>query len=419
MDWRKEAAGQSIPEEKLKAVRARFSEKTEEDRDYSDEEIRQLIEESIREYSRQTMLTIQEKTDISRAIFNSVRRLGILTDLLEDDSITEIMVNGLDPVFIEQNGKIRQIDRHFTSMAELENTAQHIAGLSDRTVNTASPIVDSYLSDGSRVCIVLPPAAPDGPILTIRKFSRDELTMRDLTAMGTISSEAADFLQNAVRARYNIFISGGTGAGKTTVLNALSEYIPAGERVVTIEDSLELQLKTVKNLVRLESRHATSDRRTAITIRDLIRASLRLRPDRIIVGEVRDAAAIDMLQAMNTGHAGSLSTGHANSPSDMMSRLATMCLMGMENMPLEAVRQQIASALELVVHLGRLQDGSRRVLSISEISGVGSGGVILHDLFRFRQEKIQRGRVYGKLVRTPDPLIRIEKMHSAGIRDYG
>ena len=418
MSDKNQNASRPIPEKKLQAVRANFSEKLEEDRDYTDAQIQDLIEESIQEYSLQTMLSIQEKTDIAHEIFNSVRRLGFLTDLLEDDSITEIMVNGLDPIYVEQNGKIRQLSRRFTSLAELENTAQLIVGLSDRTVNTSSPIVDSHLEDGSRVCIILPPAAPDGPIITIRKFSRDELTMRDLTAAGTISPEAAGFLQDAVRARYNIFISGGTGAGKTTVLNALSEFITDSERVVTIEDSLELQLKTVKNLVRLEARSATSDRKNAITIRDLIRASLRLRPDRIIVGEVRDEAAIDMLQAMNTGHAGSLSTGHANSPSDMMNRLATMCLLGMENMPLAAVQQQIASALELIVHLGRLQDGSRRVLSISEIDGVGKDGVMLHDLFRFRQEKIQGGKVYGKLVRTKEPFRAAAKMHAAGIGNY-
>jgi pilus assembly protein CpaF len=408
-----------LPEEKYGEVRELFAEKLAEDREYSDAQIRDIIEETLEEYGAHTMLSIRERSAISREIFNSVRRLGLLTDLLEDRSVTEIMVNGLDPVYIEQGGKIRQLDRHFRSIRELENTAQHIAGLSDRTVNTASPIVDARLEDGSRVCIVLPPAAPDGPILTIRKFSRDELSMRDLTAAGTFSPEAAAFLRDAVRARYNIFISGGTGAGKTTVLNALSEFIPSGERVVTIEDSLELQLKTVKNLVRLEGRNATSDRKSAITIRDLIRASLRLRPDRIIVGEVRDEAAIDMLQAMNTGHAGSLSTGHANSPSDMLERLATMCLMGMENMPMQAVRQQIASALELIIHLGRLQDGSRRVLSISEISGTSSGGIRLHELFHFNQTQIRGGKVYGTLVRTAEPLHHTGKMHAAGITDYG
>ena len=419
MENRDSAADRCLPEEKYRGVLTCFLEKTAQDREYSDAEIRDLIEETLEEYSRHTMLSIREKSDIGREIFNSVRRLGLLTDLLEDDSVTEIMVNGLDPVYIEQNGRIRQLSRRFGSIQELENAAQHIAGMSDRTVNTASPIVDSHLEDGSRVCIVLPPAAPDGPILTIRKFSRDELTMRDLTAAGTLSGQAAEFLADAVRARYNIFISGGTGAGKTTVLNALSEFIPSGERVVTIEDSLELQLKTVKNLVRLESRNATSDRKSAITIRDLIRASLRLRPDRIIVGEVRDEAAIDMLQAMNTGHAGSLSTGHGNSPSDMMERLATMCLMGMENMPLAAVRQQIASALELIIHLGRLQDGSRRVLSISEICGTENGRIQLHELFCFKQTEIRGGKVYGTLVRTAEPLYQTGKMHAAGIADYG
>ena len=419
MENRDSAADRCLPEEKYSGVLTCFLEKTAQDREYSDAEIRDLIEETLEEYSRHTMLSIREKSDIGREIFNSVRRLGLLTDLLEDDSVTEIMVNGLDPVYIEQNGRIRQLSRRFGSIQELENAAQHIAGMSDRTVNTASPIVDSHLEDGSRVCIVLPPAAPDGPILTIRKFSRDELTMRDLTAAGTLSGQAAEFLADAVRARYNIFISGGTGAGKTTVLNALSEFIPSGERVVTIEDSLELQLKTVKNLVRLESRNATSDRKSAITIRDLIRASLRLRPDRIIVGEVRDEAAIDMLQAMNTGHAGSLSTGHGNSPSDMMERLATMCLMGMENMPLAAVRQQIASALELIIHLGRLQDGSRRVLSISEICGTENGRIQLHELFCFKQTEIRGGKVYGTLVRTAEPLYQTGKMHAAGIADYG
>ncbi len=419
MERRDSATDRYLPEEKFNAVRERFSEKLAQDREYSDAEIRELIEETVEEYGRRTMLSILERRDISREVFNSVRRLGMLTDLLEDDSITEIMVNGLEPVYIEQGGRIRQLNRRFGSIQELENIAQHIAGMADRTVNTASPIVDAHLEDGSRVCIVLPPAAPDGPILTIRKFSRDTLTMRDLTAAGTISRQAAEFLADAVRARYNIFISGGTGAGKTTVLNALSEFIPPGERVITIEDSLELQLKTVKNLVRLEGRNATSDRKSAITIRDLIRASLRLRPDRIIVGEVRDEAAIDMLQAMNTGHAGSLSSGHGNSPPDMMERLATMCLMGMENMPMEAVRQQIASALELIIHLGRLQDGSRRVLSISEVRGVKNGVIQLGELFCFNQTSIRGGKVYGTLVRTTEPLHQTGKMHAAGITDYG
>jgi pilus assembly protein CpaF len=286
-------------------IQKRFENRLEDDQDYTDEQIYQLIEETINEFLLdfpQIMLSMAERQEIRRRIFNSVRSLGLLTDLLEDRTITEIMVNGLNPIYIERAGRIEQLERHFSSQSELENIAQRIAGLSDRTVNTAVPIVDSHLKDGSRVCIVLPPAAPDGPIITIRKFSRDELTLQRMTTSGTLTQEAAQFLQDAVQSRYNIFISGGTGAGKTTFLNALSEFIPDGERVVTIEDSLELQLSTVKNLVRLEGRAANLEHKNAITIRDLIRASLRLRPDRIIVGEVRDAAAIDMLQAMNTGH---------------------------------------------------------------------------------------------------------------------
>ena len=305
-------------------------------------------------------------------------------------------------------------DKHFETTDKLEDVAQKIAALSNKIVNTSVPIVDTRLDDGSRVSIVLPPIAIDGPVITIRKFYDDPLTMEKLIAFHSVTQEAAEFLEKAVKAKYNIFISGATGSGKTTFLNVLSNYIPSDERVITIEDSAELQIKNIDNLVRLESRKANIEGKNEITIRDLIKASLRLRPDRIVVGEVRGDETLDMVQAMTTGHDGSLSTGHGNSPQDMMSRLETMILMGMD-MSLSAVRKQLVSAIDIIIHLGRLRDRTRRVMKIVEIAGLQNGEVQYNTLFEFKETGEKDGKVLGGLVSTKKELMHKAKMLAAGI----
>ena len=351
----------------------------------SDDELLAQIDAALRREPRSAGLPVPDRLGLRRELFDSFRRLDILQVLIEDETVTEIMVNGTDGIYVERRGRITRWDRNFTAREKLEDLIQQIVARVDRTVNTASPIVDARLPDGSRVNAVLPPVAPDGPILTIRRFPREPVTMEDLLRWGSLTEEAAGFLKQAVDAGCNIFISGGTGSGKTTFLNALSAYIPAGERVITIEDSLELQLR-IGNLVRLEARHGTEEGLRPVSIRDLIRTALRMRPDRLIVGEVRGAEALDMLQAMNTGHDGSFSTGHANSPADLLSRLETMVLMGGE-LPLQAVRSQIGSALDLIVQLGRFRDGSRRVVSIVEVTGYSDGKIGLRNLYEYEREK--------------------------------
>lgn len=333
----------------------------------SDRELLERIDTILIREGKRRGISLRERTGYRKKLFDSFRRLDVLQELVEDDSITEIMVNGMEAVFLERDGMVHQWNRHFSSREKLEDVIQQMVARVNRIVNTSSPIVDARLVDGSRVNVVLPPVAPDGPILTIRKFSREAITMEMLIEWGSITDEAAGFLEALVKAGYNLFISGGTGSGKTTFLNALSRAIPSQERVITIEDSLELQL-AIPNLVRLEARNANIEGEREVTIRDLIRTALRMRPDRILIGEVRGREALDLLQAMNTGHDGSLSTGHGNSPADMLSRLETMVLMGGE-LPLAAVRSQIASALDILVHLGRMRDGRRRVLSIVEVLG--------------------------------------------------
>lgn len=381
----------------------------------SDQEILELIERCIYEESRKIMLSIQDRERLKESLFNSVRKLDILQELLDDDSVTEIMINGCSQIFIERNGRLEAWTKNFGSIDRLQDIAQRIAGLSNRLVNESVPILDTRLTDGSRVSIVLPPVAINGPIITIRKFYETPLTIQRLIRIGSISEEAAMFLRCAVEARYNIFISGGTGSGKTTFLNALSNYIPSDERVITIEDSAELQIRNVANLVRLEARNANVEGKNAVTIRDLIKASLRMRPDRIIVGEVRGAETVDMLQAMNTGHDGSLSTGHANSPADMLSRMQTMVLMGMD-MPVSAIKQQIASAIDIIVHLGRIRDKSRKVLQIAEVDGLVDGEIQLHPLFEFKETgEDENNRVQGTLNKTANGLHQYHKMQAAGI----
>lgn len=334
----------------------------------TDQEIYRQIDDLILEESRERYVSLQRKEQLRTELFNSVRKLDILQELIDDDSVTEIMVNGTEGIFLERKGRLTLWEKRISSREKLEDMVQQIAGRCNRIVNEAVPVADARLEDGARVNLVLSPVALNGPIITIRRFPKNPIRMEDLINLGSITGEAAGFLKNLVQAGYNIFISGGTGSGKTTFLNALSDYIPKDERIITIEDNAELQIQGAANLVRLEARQANTEGKNSVTIRDLIKASLRMRPDRIVVGEVRGEEALDMIQAMNTGHDGSLSTGHGNNPRDMLSRLETMVLMGME-LPLQAVRRQIASAVDVMVHLGRMRDKSRKVLEIVEITG--------------------------------------------------
>ena len=384
-------------------------------RETGEEELYEIIDGAIRECSAGQMLSAESKAAYRRKIFNDIKKLDILQELLEDDAITEIMVNGWDTVFIEKNGRISRWDKHFESPKRLRDIVQRIAAASNKIVNEAVPISDTRLPDGSRVNIVMNPAAINGPVVTIRKFYDEPLSMERMIELGSLSRQTADFLQKLVAARYNIFISGGTGSGKTTFLNALSNYIPSDERVVTIEDSAELRLHNIENLVRLEARAANIEGGNEITIRDLIRAALRMRPDRIIVGEVRGSEAVDMLQAMNTGHSGSISTGHANGAQDMMLRLETMVLMGID-MPVTAIRGQIASAIDIVVHLGRLRDKTRRVLNISEVTGMENGEVKLNCLYEFIEEGTdENNRIIGNLKATGNIFLGAKKLRAAGL----
>lgn len=381
---------------------------------FSDEELRDEIELRVLNQGQEPYLSIEEKMRLVREIFNSIRRLDVLQELLEDSTITEIMVNGPNHIFIERDGQLVDSGRCFQSQEKLEDVIQQIVSKVNRLVNEASPIVDVRLLDGSRVNVVLPPVALDGPVMTIRRFPDKPLHMDKLLEMGSISADAAKFLRIAVEARYNIFISGGTGSGKTTFLNALSNFIPMGERLITIEDSAELQIRNVPNLVRLEARNANLEGKNAITIRDLVRSALRQRPDRIVIGEVRDAAVVELLSAMNTGHDGSISTGHANSPIDMLRRLETLVLTGID-IPLPAVRSQIASAIDLIVQLGRLRDRTRKVLEIDEVEGIENGEIKLRPLFQFReQEGSSQDKVLGQLEIIGNKLFHREKLERAG-----
>lgn len=385
--------------------------------DISDERLEVLIDESLKDVQKIHM-SLKEKEKVHKEVYNSIRGFGILQELLEDDTITEIMVNGSESIFLERRGKLQRWEQKFESNAQLEDIAQRIAALSNKIVNEAVPIADTRLADGSRVSIVLPPVALNGPVITIRKFYDIPLTMERLKEIGAINDEAALFLEKAVHAGYNIFISGGTGCGKTTFLNALSNYIPKDERIITIEDSAELQIKNADNLVRLEARSANVEGKNEVGIRELLKASLRMRPDRIIVGEIRGAEAIDMLQAMNTGHDGSLSTGHANSAKDMLVRLETMVLMGMD-MPVAAIKQQISSAIDIIVHLGRMRDKSRKVLQIAEVLDLQNGEIPLRTIYEFEEKgEGVNGKVEGTLLRKAGYLENNSKMAAAGIKSY-
>lgn len=377
----------------------------------SDDELREYISGEVSARSSELYLGVAERIDIIDTVFNSIRGMGLLDEIICDENITEIMINGPDDIFVERSGKDKRsslvkLDKRFESRERLEDIIQRIVGTAEREVNQSNPIVDTRLPDGSRVNVVMPPIALNGPIVTIRKFSREPMTFERLISYGSVTPQIRDLLKELVAAKFNIFISGGTGSGKTTFLNALSNFIPSDERVITIEDSAELQIVNIPNLVRLETRNANSAGEGEISIRDLIKSALRMRPERIVVGEVRGGEALDMLQAMNTGHDGSLSTGHANSAQDMLSRLETMVLTGAEGLPLPAIRQQIASAIDIIVHLSRMSDKSRKTVSISEVDGIDDkGNIRLNPLFEFTR---------GKLRRTDNPLKHDEKLIMVG-----
>lgn len=384
----------SAADQAMEVLRPRLMEKLQEQAYLADEELKELIIQEIFDYGHREYLPLSAKEKLGQRLFDSFRRLDILQELVDDKTITEIMVNGRDQIFIERSGKTEQWCRGFDTTEQLEDMIQQIVSRVNRMVNASSPIVDARLEDGSRVHIVLPPIALDGPAVTIRKFP-EPITMSRLVKLGSITEEAVSFLGKLVASGYNIFICGGTNSGKSTFLNALSALIPPEERIITIEDSAELQIQQIPNLVRLETRNANGEGEGAVTIRDLIRAALRMNPSRIIVGEVRGEEALEMLQAMNTGHDGSMSTGHGNSPGDMLSRLETMVLTAAE-LPLQAVRSQISSAIDILIHLGRLRDRSRRILMIAEIGGIKDGEIMLNPLYQFREREEKAGEAQKK-----------------------
>lgn len=391
----------------------RVLEKMDLTKEIEDEDLSELIHEVLKEASEEEYLPLQEQIRLSRRLFHSFRKLDVLQELIEDESITEIMVNGTEEIFLERNGQIIRSDRQFLSESKLEDVIQQIVAGTNRYVNELSPIVDARLEDGSRVNVVLKPVALNGPIMTIRKFPKEKVTMKQLIAWGSISEEAAEFLKMLVRAKYNIFVSGGTGAGKTTFLNALSDFIPKDERIITIEDNAELQIHGVSNLVRLEARNANLEGEGAVTIRDLIKAALRMRPDRIIVGEVRGEETVDMISsAMLNGHSGSMSTGHSNNPADMLHRLETLMMMGID-LPLTAIQRQIASALDIIIHLGRMRDKSRKVMEITEVLGYRDGQIQMHTLYAFQEEGMKHEKIQGTLMKVEELVYR-DKLLAAG-----
>lgn len=392
-------------------IRSKVLRQLDQNQDLEDETVRSCVRREVCREGRERPLSIQERQMLEETVFNSIRKLDILQELLEDEEITEIMINGPDQIFLEKRGRIYLSDRKFASEERLMDVIQQIAAANNQIISESSPILDTRIH-GERVCIVLPPIGIDHPILSIRKFPKEPIRMDQLLANGSLSVEIADFLRKAVEARYNIFISGGTSSGKTTFLNALTEFIPSDQRVITIEDSAELVVLGIPNLIRLESRNKTLEGKLEVTIRDLVRTSLRLRPDRIIIGECRGGEALDMVQAMSTGHPGSLSTGHANSARDMLSRLEVMILMGGQaDLPLAAVRQQIAAGIDIIIHLARLRDKSRRLVEISEVDGMEDGEIRLNRLYRLKEDR-EEGEAYQW--EKDRELIHIEKMKRAG-----
>lgn len=383
----------------------------------SDEELEEKIETLFLQKLDGEYCSMEQRVSIVEQVYSSIRGFGLLDTIIKDDNITEVMINGPADIFIEKKGRLMKLDKQFESERKLEDVIQRIVGLAGREVNQSNPICDTRLPDGSRVNVVLPPIALCGPTVTIQKFSKEPMTIAKLIQYGSLTQEIADKLEMLVKAKYNIFVCGGTGSGKTTFLNALSNYIPHDERVITIEDSAELQIVGVDNLVRLETRNANTSGAGEITIRDLIKSSLRMRPERIVVGEVRGGEALDMLQAMNTGHDGSLSTGHANSTHDMLSRLETMVLQGAPGLPLEAIRQQIASAVDIIVHLSRLRDKSRKTMEITEVLGYENGEIILNPLYVFEEdENSTLEKVSGSLNRTKNEMKNVFKLRLSGIK---
>lgn len=399
---------------------------------YSDEEMEELVARKIKErinwardndselYKFYLNMSFKDKNTLKFTVVESIEGLGILGKIITDPDITEVMINGYDTIFVEKAGKLTRLEEHFEDNEDLVRIVQKFVSAMDRTIDASNPIVDARLEDGSRVNVVFPPVALNGPTVTIRRFSKNPMTIEKLLEYKSITPEVADFLQKIVSSRHNVFVAGGTGSGKTTFLNALSNFIQPWERVITIEDSAELQIKNIPNLVRLETKKANSKEATEISIRDLIRSSLRMRPDRIIVGEVRGEEALDMLQAMNTGHDGSLSTGHANSAEAMLSRLETMVLTGSADLPLEAIRMQIASAVDYIIHLSRLRDFSRKCMEITEVVEYRDGKIILNPIYKFEEDKATTTlhKVSGSLKRTDNKIVNQEKFILAGIYDY-
>ena len=381
-------------------------------REVEDEELQELIFRVLEEESAVEYIPLEEKARLGKELFNAFRKLDLLQELIEDDEITEVMINGVQNIFVEKHGRLYLTDRHFVSRDKLDDVIQQIVAGTNRLVNEASPIVDTRLADGSRVNVVLYPVALNGPVVTIRKFPKEQITMDRLVELEALNDEVAGVLKKLVVSGYNIFISGGTGSGKTTLLNALSQYIPKEERIITIEDNAELQILDVPNLVRLEARNANVEGIGEITIRDLIRSALRMRPNRVIVGEVRGPETIDMLQAMSTGHKGSLSTGHSDSPKDMLRRLETMVLMGMD-VPLAAIQRQIASAIDIIIHIGRLWDKSRKLLEIVEVMDYNGEEIDTRILYQFEETGREDGRITGRWQKVQD-LANTEKLFSAG-----
>ncbi|MBD5521503.1 MAG: CpaF family protein [Lachnospiraceae bacterium] len=395
-------------------LKKRLTDSIDYSKEISDEEMRELIDEIIIRDGRQMSLSLTEKENLRKELFHAVRKLDVLQELIDDTEVTEIMINGPEHIFIEKKGKLSRFELKFESKEKLDDVIQQIVAACNRVVNEASPIVDARLENGARVNVVLAPVALNGPIVTIRRFPDEPITMKKLIAFGSLPEEVCNWLEKLVQAKYNIFISGGTGSGKTTFLNALSNYIPKEERIITIEDSAELQILNIPNIVRMETRNANVEGCKEISIRDLIKASLRMRPDRIIVGEVRGGEAFDMMQCLNTGHDGSMSTGHANSSKDMLSRLENMILMGMD-LPLNAIRQQIASGIDIIIHLGRLRDKSRKVLEIVEVLGFENDNIELKTLYKFEETgEDENGRILGVLQQKGE-LEYVEKLKTAGI----
>ena len=402
-----------MSQEIFRKLRQMLMEKLDVYRELTDQEILETIDELIVNTLRESGVSLKEKVQLRQELFYSVRKLDVLQELIEDETVTEIMVNGPDSIFVERKGKLTRWPKSFTDQEKLEDVIQQIVGKCNRIVNESSPIVDARLENGARVNVVVAPVALNGPILTIRRFPDTPITMEKLIELGSITPECASFLEKLVKARYSIVIGGGTGSGKTTFLGALLEYIPKDERIITIEDNAELKLQGIANLVRLEARAATINGAPGVSIRDLIKSALRMRPDRIVVGEVRGEETVDMISsAMLNGHSGSMSTGHANNPTDMLHRLETMMLMGID-LPLQAIQRQVASALDIIIHLGRLRDKTRKVLQIVEVEGYEDGRIQTKVLYEFKEEGMKNGKIQGCLMKKNE-ITNKEKLLAAG-----